>query len=73
MNFNHELTRFLFGNFKLFWEGSGKLKVILELYILLLSCLVHRHLIKESGKVQISMFTNKSQPTAAYLGKLLVP
>lgn len=71
VNFNHELTRLLFGNFKLFSEGSSNLKVILEPYILLPSCLVHKHFIKELEEVQISMFINKCQPTAAYLGKLL--
>ena len=73
VNFNLESPRLLFGNFKLFIERISKLKVILELYFLLSSCLVHRHFIKELEEVEISKFIDDCQPTGVDLVKLLAP
>ena len=57
----------------MFIERINKLKVILEPYFLLSSCLVHRHLIKELEEVEISKFSNDCQPTDVDLVKLLAP
>ena len=73
VNFNLESTRLLFGNFKLFIERISKLKVILEPYFLLSSCLIHRHFIKELEEVEISKFIDDCQPSGLDLVKLLAP
>ena len=71
VNFNLELTRFLFGNFKLFTERFSKLKVILEPYFLLSFCLIHRYFIKELEEEETSKFINDFQPTNLDLVKLV--
>ena len=53
-SFSFELPRLLFGNFKLFIERISKLKVNLEPYFLLSSCLIQRHFIKELQEVEVS-------------------
>ena len=73
VNFNLELTRFLFGNFKLFAERFRKLKVILEPYFLLSFCLIHRYFIKELEEEETSKFINDFQPTNLDLVKLVAP
>ena len=73
VNFNLESTRLLFGNFKLFIERIIKLKVILEPYFLLSSCLIDRHFIKELEEVEISKFIDDCQPSGLDLVKLLAP
>ena len=73
VNFNLELTRFLFGNFKLFTERFRKLKVILEPYFLLSFCLIHRYFIKELEEEETSKFINDFQPTSLDLVKLVAP
>ena len=73
VNFNLELTRFLFGNSKLFTERFSKLKVILEPYFLLSFCLIHRYFIKELEEEETSKFINDFQPTNLDLVKLVAP
>ena len=55
-SFSFESARLLFGNFKLFIERISKLKVNLEPYFLLSSCLIQRHFIKELEEVEVSKF-----------------
>ena len=71
VNFNLELTRFLFCNFKLFTERFRKLKVILEPYFLLSFCLIYRYFIKELEEEETSKFINDFQPTNLDLVKLV--
>ena len=57
----------------MFIERISKLKIILEPYFLLPSCLVQRHFIKELEEVEKSRFINDCQPTGVDLVNLLAP